>query len=265
VSEYCTELPVHARTPYSGSLAYTAFSGSHQDAVNKGLHAMQEAGSDAKWQVPYLPIDPEDVGCTYEAVIRVNSQSGKGGCAWILERELGITLPKPVQADVSKVVQMETDRTSKEILPDDLCRLFADTYLVPSRYSSMGSTSVPGEGTIGSITLKSLDVNSANGMPCALKANLAIEGKSKELSGSGDGLETAFASVLSQAGYKIKTKAFTQSAQLPKDPNGKSPGTVTSVLVEWDNEKTYGIVVDQDPNWSGILAILSALNRRMSA
>merc|ERR1719409_2497963 len=181
---------------------------------------------DGKWEVPYLPIDPTDIGCNYEAVIRVNSQSGKGGCAWILERELGITLPKPVQ--------QETDRTSKEILPDDLCRLFADTYLVPSRYSSMGSTSVPGEGTIGSITLKSLDVNSANGMPCALKANLAIEGKSKELSGSGDGLETAFASVLSQAGYKIKTKAFTQSAQLPKEPNGKSPGTVTSVLVERD-------------------------------
>jgi 2-isopropylmalate synthase len=241
VSEYCTELPVPARMPWSGSLAYTAFSGSHQDAVKKGMDAMTPG---SKWEVPYLPIDPTDIGCNYDAVIRVNSQSGKGGCAWVIERELGITLPKPVQADVSKVVQKETDRTSKEIMPEDLCQLFKDTYLVD-----------------GAITLKSLEFSPANGEPCALKAGVSIQGKQTELSGSGAGLDSAFASALSQAGYNIKTKAFTQSAKLQKD--GESPETVTSVLVEWNDGTTYGVGVDQDASRSGIQAILSALNRRM--
>merc|ERR1719281_1677482 len=163
VSEYCTELPVPARMPWSGSLAYTAFSGSHQDAIKKGMAEVTPGG---KWEVPYLPIDPTDLGCNYDAVIRVNSQSGKGGCMWVIERELGITLPKPVQADVSKVVQKETDRTSKEIMPDELCQLFKHTYLVD-----------------GAITLKSLEFSPANGEPCALKAGVSIQGKQTELSG----------------------------------------------------------------------------------
>merc|ERR1719199_2073181 len=128
VSDFCTELPVHARSPWAGSLVFTAFSGSHQDAIKKGMDALKPGD---KWEVPYLPIDPRDIGCTHDAVIRVNSQSGKGGCAWVIERELGIALPKPAQADFSKVVQKETDRTSKEILPQEICKLFEDTYFAP--------------------------------------------------------------------------------------------------------------------------------------
>jgi len=129
IAEYCTQLPVHERHPYAGDLVYTAFSGSHQDAIKKGFEA-QEKRNDPLFQVPYLPIDPKDVGRDYEAVIRINSQSGKGGIAYILQADHGLDLPRPLQIEFSKVAQEQMDREGKELTSDDLWTLFSKTYML---------------------------------------------------------------------------------------------------------------------------------------
>jgi 2-isopropylmalate synthase len=127
IVEYCNQLPVHQRHPYVGELVYTAFSGSHQDAIKKGFEA-QEKRNDPLFQVPYLPIDPKDVGRDYEAVIRINSQSGKGGIAYILKADHGLDLPRPLQIEFSRIAQVQMDRDGKELTSDDLWALFNRTY-----------------------------------------------------------------------------------------------------------------------------------------
>src|SRR5579863_476965 len=127
IAEHCNQLPVHQRHPYVGELVYTAFSGSHQDAIKKGFDA-QEKRNDPLFLVPYLPIDPKDVGRDYEAVIRINSQSGKGGIAYILRADHGLDLPRPLQIEFSKVAQVQMDRDGKELTSDDIWRLFSRTY-----------------------------------------------------------------------------------------------------------------------------------------
>src|SRR5204862_74567 len=127
-SEYCTQLPVHPRHPYAGELVFTAFSGSHQDAIKKGFEALEKR-NDELWEVPYLPIDPKDLGRSYEAVIRVNSQSGKGGVAYVLKSDHGLDLPRGLQIEFSRVVQQVADRTGKEASSPDIWTLFEDTYL----------------------------------------------------------------------------------------------------------------------------------------
>jgi 2-isopropylmalate synthase len=126
--EHCNQLPVHPRHPYAGELVYTAFSGSHQDAIKKGFEALAKR-NDPLWEVPYLPIDPKDLGRTYEAVIRVNSQSGKGGVAYVLKADYGLDLPRGLQVEFSKCVQEVTDRTGKEMTSADIWSLFGETYL----------------------------------------------------------------------------------------------------------------------------------------
>src|SRR5579885_829959 len=126
--EYCNQLPVHPRHPYAGELVYTAFSGSHQDAIKKGFEALEKR-NDGLWEVPYLPIDPKDLGRTYEAVIRVNSQSGKGGVAYLLKTDYGFDLPRGLQVEFSKIVQQWTDRTCKEVTSSEIWRMFQETYL----------------------------------------------------------------------------------------------------------------------------------------
>ena len=132
--EYCTNIATHPRQPYVGELVFTAFSGSHQDAIKKGF-AAQDARNDEYWEVPYLPIDPKDLGRDYEAVIRVNSQSGKGGVAWVLEQDKGLRLPKRLQADFSRHVQGVADETSRELHADDIWRAFEAAYLAPGRFA----------------------------------------------------------------------------------------------------------------------------------
>ena len=126
--EYCNQLPVHPRHPYGGDLVFTAFSGSHQDAINKGFKALQSSNSKV-WEVPYLPIDPADLGRTYEAIIRINSQSGKGGIAYILKSDYGIDMPRLLQVEFSKVIQQIADETGKEIQPALIWDTFRKEYL----------------------------------------------------------------------------------------------------------------------------------------
>lgn len=133
VVERCTELPTHPRHPYVGELVYTAFSGSHQDAINKGL-AYQNAKEDAFWEVPYLPIDPADVGRTYESIIRINSQSGKGGIAYILEKNYGYQLPKAMHPEIGKIVQAWSDEKGEELDAKEILDIFEDTYFHPKEH-----------------------------------------------------------------------------------------------------------------------------------
>ena len=129
--EYCTGIATHPRQPYAGDLVFTAFSGSHQDAIKKGFAAQQQR-NDPLWEVPYLPIDPADLGRSYEAVIRVNSQSGKGGVAWVLEQDRGLKLPKRLQGDFSRHVQLLADQTSRELNAADIWGAFQSAYLTPA-------------------------------------------------------------------------------------------------------------------------------------
>src|SRR5439155_17165092 len=133
VVEECNQLPVHPRHPYAGELVYTAFSGSHQDAIKKGMYAQERSGS-TLWDVPYLPIDPADVGRTYEAIVRVNSQYGKGGVAYLMETEHHLELPRGLQIDFAQKVQAITDAQGGELTPDDLLELFRSHYLDPGRH-----------------------------------------------------------------------------------------------------------------------------------
>ncbi len=143
VAEDCTKLPVHPRHPYAGDLVYTAFSGSHQDAINKGFAARKKS-NDETWEVPYLPIDPADVGRTYEAVIRINSQSGKAGIAHVLERDFGLQLPRSLQVEFSKIVQDRAESAGRELDPVHIMAVFSDTYFAPGRLAVVDYSSEPG-------------------------------------------------------------------------------------------------------------------------
>jgi 2-isopropylmalate synthase len=176
--EYCNQLPVHPRHPYAGELVYTAFSGSHQDAIKKGFEALEKR-NDALWEVPYLPIDPKDLGRTYEAVIRVNSQSGKGGVAYLLKEDHGLDLPRPLQIEFSKVVQEVTDRTGKEMTSADIWALFQDTYL---------------RGDIGLVDYAILPEPRPSERRVA--ATVAIDGAERRIEGVGNGPIAAFVDAL---------------------------------------------------------------------
>jgi 2-isopropylmalate synthase len=180
VAEYCNRLPVHPRHPYAGDLVYTAFSGSHQDAIKKGIAALRATEVDGEypvWEVPYLPIDPAHVGRTYEAVIRVNSQSGKGGVAYLMEEEFGYSLPRRLQIEFSRTIQKVTEDTGTEVSAGEIWTHFQDTYLPESPR----------------ITLRSAEVATADGAT-RITAQLVVDGEARTVSGEGNGPLAAFVS-----------------------------------------------------------------------
>ena len=187
--EYCTQLPVHPRHPYAGDLVYTAFSGSHQDAIKKGLEALDETAAETgrpvaelPWEAPYLPIDPHDVGRSYEAVIRVNSQSGKGGVAYILRTEHKLDLPRRLQIEFSRAVQKHTDEAGGEMAPEAIWSAFRAEYL---------DRTTP-------LKLNSVHTSSAAGEKDALTVNVYVDGERRTLTGSGNGPIAAFLNALDE-------------------------------------------------------------------
>jgi 2-isopropylmalate synthase len=179
--EYCNRLPVHPRHPYAGELVYTAFSGSHQDAIKKGFEALGKR-NDELWEVPYLPIDPKDLGRTYEAVIRVNSQSGKGGIAFLLKTDHGLELPRALQVEFSRIVQDWTDRTGKEASSSDIWTMFCQTYL--------------GDGEIDLVEYRTFP--DAHGR--TINATIMDRGDERIIEGHGSGPLDAFVDALRRAG-----------------------------------------------------------------
>ncbi|MBC7202155.1 MAG: 2-isopropylmalate synthase [Pusillimonas sp.] len=238
--EYCNQLPVHPRHPYAGDLVFTAFSGSHQDAIKKGF-AVQDPN--ALWEVPYLPIDPADVGRNYDAVIRVNSQSGKGGVSYLLEQEHGLVLPRRLQIEFSRAIQRVTDETGREVTAGDVYDLFRSEYLDLERPWKLVRHRITG------------DPGAKSGEHFAIEVDLEHNGKPVQLKGQGDGAISAFVnalgadiSILGYHEHAIGTGTDTRAASYVEVRVGESmPG--------------FGVGVHADIVTASFLAILSAVNR----
>ena len=240
--DYCTNIPIHPRTPYAGDLVFTAFSGSHQDAIRKGF-ATQEARNDDYWEVPYLPIDPADLGRSYEAVIRVNSQSGKGGVAWVIEQDKGLKLPKRLQADFSRHVQALADETSRELDAADIWGRFTDTYL-------------PRDGD--RFVLRDYEESGAAGQRVFV-GNVAVDGEDRSISGRGNGLISGVVAALADAtGPALDVVDYNEHAI------GHGADAQAAAYVECrtaDGRTVFGVGLDTDIATASVRAVLSAANR----
>jgi 2-isopropylmalate synthase len=240
--EYCNQLPVHQRHPYGGELVFTAFSGSHQDAIKKGF-AAQEAKNDPLWEVPYLPIDPADLGRSYEAVIRVNSQSGKGGFAWVLEQDQGLKLPKKMQAHFSKHVQHLADSEGRELHADDIWSVFQSVYKLgtPQHYQ------------LGDYE----ETRAANG-DRIFAGKITVDGIEKSVSGRGNGLISSVVATLADSfGLSLEVQDFSEHAM------GQGTGVKAAAYVECttaDGKTIWGVGIDEDVATASVRAVLSAAN-----
>jgi 2-isopropylmalate synthase len=239
---YCTNIPVHPRTPYAGDLVFTAFSGSHQDAIKKGF-AAQEAKNDTLWEVPYLPIDPADLGRSYEAVIRVNSQSGKGGVAWVIEQDKGLKLPKRLQADFSRHVQAYADETSRELNAADLWALFERTYMPQAD---------------DRVELRDYEESGASGQRVFI-GRVAIDGEERSISGRGNGLISGvIAAIAESTGPTLDVVDYNEHAI------GHGADAQAAAYVECrtaEGRTVFGVGMDTDIATASVRAVLSAANR----
>jgi 2-isopropylmalate synthase len=239
---YCTNIPVHPRTPYAGDLVFTAFSGSHQDAIKKGF-AAQEAKNDTLWEVPYLPIDPADLGRSYEAVIRVNSQSGKGGVAWVIEQDKGLKLPKRLQADFSRHVQAYADETSRELNAADIWGLFERTYMPQ-----------PDDR----VELRDYEESGVAGQRVFI-GRVAIDGEERSISGRGNGLISGVISALTEStGPNLDVVDYNEHAI------GHGADAQAAAYVECrtaEGKTVFGVGMDTDIATASVRAVLSAANR----
>ena len=244
--EYCNQLPIDPRHPYGGELVFTAFSGSHQDAIKKGLAARArelERGND-EWDVPYLPIDPADIGRTYDAVIRVNSQSGKGGIAYLLEREYGLSLPRLLQIEFSQVIQQITDATGKELSAAEIRAAFDREY-------------APDTGKIAFIDHRTQ--HGAAGAVERMVARLTIDGVAVELSGAGNGPVDAFVQALREgAGFDIHVQNYHEHAI----GSGEDATAVAYVQLRIGGDHAvYGVGFDVNIVTATLRAVVCAANR----
>jgi 2-isopropylmalate synthase len=245
-AEYCNQLPVHPRHPYAGELVFTAFSGSHQDAIKKGLAA--NAGNEV-WEVPYLPIDPADVGRTYEAVIRVNSQSGKGGIAYLLEKDHGLRLPRRLQIEFSQRVQAIADATGKELTSTDLWTAFAEEYLAPPEpFRFIEQRGTPAGHASG--TRK-------------LTATIREQGRERLISGQGNGPIDAFTDALNRhCGLVVRVLDYHEHAI----GAGANANAVSYVEIRMgDGVSLFGVGIDSDIVTASLKAVVGAVNRALRA
>ena len=238
---YCTNIPVHPRTPYAGDLVFTAFSGSHQDAIKKGF-AAQEQRNDDFWEVPYLPIDPKDLGRDYEAVIRVNSQSGKGGVAWVIEQDRGLKLPKRMQADFSRHVQALADRTSRELDAGDIWGLFEATYL-PTADDRFELVDYEESGASGDRVFV---------------GKIAVGGQTQSVSGRGNGLISGVVAALDEA-YGIPLDVVDYSEHALKHGADAQAAAYVECRAP-DGSTVFGVGIDADIATASVRAVLSAAN-----
>jgi 2-isopropylmalate synthase len=241
--EYCNQIPVHERHPYGGDLVFTAFSGSHQDAIKKGF-AAQEQRNDELWRVPYLPIDPADLGRSYEAVIRVNSQSGKGGFAWVLEQDQGLKLPKKLQAHFSRHVQRLADELGRELNAADIWQVFRETYFVK----------VPDRR----FRLVDFEENRANDGTRLFAGTIEVDGKPQTVSGRGKGLISSVLTTLRETfGLELEVLDYFEHA-LGKGSDARAAAYLECALP--DGRTVWGVGIDEDVATASVRAILSAAN-----
>jgi 2-isopropylmalate synthase len=245
--EYCNQLPVHPRHPYAGELVYTAFSGSHQDAIKKGFDALEaevaaagDTPEDHMWDLPYLPIDPHDVGRSYEAVIRVNSQSGKGGVAYVLKTAHSLDLPRRLQIEFSRVIQRHTDEEGGEVTPDAIWAAFNATYLAE-----------------GPVALRDHQASSVVEGKHKLSAEIFVDGVAQAIEGTGNGPISAFCAALASVGLEVRVLDYAEHA-LTEGTDAQAASYVECSIAD----KTFwGVGIDTNTTTASMRAILSAVNR----
>ena len=246
VAEFCNQLPIHERHPYAGKLVHTAFSGSHQDAIRKGMNAIRSSNQ-RLWEVPYLPIDPADIGCTYEEIIRVNSQSGKAGSAWILESEFSIRIPRDMEIEFSQVVQREADSSGLEITSEVIWKLFSKEYLnINSPYTLTSFENLP-------ISRKT-DKEKIN-------AEILYNGKTFKISETGNGPISAFVSAMKNTfNLKFTLADFGQNT-MSSTSKAKALAYVELKAPDQNGKSFFGAGIDTSITIAPIKAIISALNK----
>ena len=238
--EYCNQLPVHPRHPYAGDLVFTAFSGSHQDAIKKGFHAMKQSNN-PEWAVPYLPIDPADLGRSYEAVVRINSQSGKGGVAFLLEKDHGVSLPRRLQISMSQKIQELADETGKERSSSVIWEIFEENFLKPkNNFSYQSHTSSTKD-----------DVNE-------LEVKMIMNAKEVNVSGTGNGPIDSFVNGLSkELGINIKISDYHQSAI----SSGSDAQAAAYIELEKDGQTKWGVGINPNTTRASFEAIIVGLSK----
>ncbi|WP_225754763.1 2-isopropylmalate synthase [Actinotalea sp. Marseille-Q4924] len=254
--EHCNQLPVPERHPYAGDLVFTAFSGSHQDAIKKGFEAMAAraaargvAVDDLEWAVPYLPVDPKDLGRSYEAVIRVNSQSGKGGVAYLLKSERNLDLPRRLQIEFSRVVQQYTDAHGAEVTADDLWRIFTDEYLPVEPGSELAPW--------GRLALRGSRTSSGEGSADTLAVDLVDRGALVTVEGSGNGPVDAFVRALATLGEHVEVLDYAEHA-LATGGDARAAAYVECLV---GDTVLWGVGIDPSITTASFKAIISAVNR----
>ncbi|WP_151481396.1 2-isopropylmalate synthase [Streptomyces albicerus] len=251
-AEYCNQMAVHARHPYVGDLVYTSFSGSHQDAIKKGFDAMEADAAakgvtvdDIEWAVPYLPIDPKDVGRSYEAVIRVNSQSGKGGIAYVLKNDHKLDLPRRMQIEFSKIIQVKTDADGGEVTPKDIWAIFQDEYL-PNPQNPWGRIQVRnGQSTTDKDGVDTLTVEAE------------VDGVETTLVGTGNGPISSFFHALQGIGVDARLLDYQEHTM----SEGASAQAASYIEVAIGDKVLWGIGIDANTTRASLKAVVSAVNR----
>jgi 2-isopropylmalate synthase len=250
--EYCNQMEVHPRHPYIGDLVYTSFSGSHQDAIKKGFDAMEADAAargttvdDIEWAVPYLPIDPKDVGRSYEAVIRVNSQSGKGGIAYVLKNDHKLDLPRRMQIEFSRIIQAKTDAEGGEVTPNEIWSVFQDEYL-PNPDNPWGRIQVRnGQSTTDTDGVDTLTVEAT------------VDGEDTVLTGTGNGPISAFFDALQSIGIDVRLLDYQEHTM----SEGASAQAASYIECAIDGKVLWGIGIDANTTRASLKAIVSAVNR----
>jgi 2-isopropylmalate synthase len=242
-AEYCNRLPIHERHPYAGKLVHTAFSGSHQDAIRKGMDAIEKSNSQ-KWEVPYLPIDPADIGRTYEAIIRVNSQSGKGGSAWILENEHHIKIPKQAEIELSKYVQKRADISGLEISSNDIWEIFQNQFIKNDPFKLINFFSKASNKTSG------LEI---------INAEIQYKGKKDDFTSEGNGPISAFVNgIRENYNLEFTLKDFGQNT---RSATSKAESAAYVELKDKNDQSIFGCGIHTSITLAPILAVISAINK----
>ena len=254
--EYCNQMPVHERSPYGGDLVFTAFSGSHQDAIKKGFEALETSAAEQGktvdevfWEVPYLPIDPRDLGRTYEAIIRVNSQSGKGGVAYLLKKDYGLDLPKRAQVEFSQIVQARTDADGGEMTSQNLWNIFTDEYL----------PAPDDQPRWGKYRIESINIESADTGSTSLRVGLNIDGHLFTRTGTGTGPVDALQSILRDEGVDLRVLDYSEHTM----SSSSAANAACYIEVAIDARVLWGIGVDDSTTRAALKAMVSAVNRAL--
>ncbi|MEU8823386.1 2-isopropylmalate synthase [Streptomyces sp. NPDC048636] len=251
-AEYCNQMEIHSRHPYAGDLVYTSFSGSHQDAIKKGFEAMEASAAeqgkpvdDIEWAVPYLPIDPKDVGRSYEAVIRVNSQSGKGGIAYVLKNDHNLDLPRRMQIEFSRTIQAKTDAEGGEITPAQIWSVFQDEYLPTD------------DNQWGRISLRSAQTSTTTEGTDALTVAAVVDGAEVVLTGSGNGPLAAFFEALGAIDVDVRLLDYSEHT-LSEGATAQAAAYIECAI---DGQVLWGVGIDANIVRASLKAVVSAVNR----